>query len=158
MTRRYAMLFKEKKPNEYTKGREARAYRDTPHKAQAGSAQAGPPGAPAGTRADGRPGRAGGLAGGQVTRGPSKTGQGQEEPHGKGSTAPCGHKDEDQQTQPRAMGGESDTGAAHELQLNLGSLIPPLLCLQLVLISGHLLLLPPLTPDGPACWASGALV
>lgn len=88
-------------------GRQEHTETDTPHEAQAGSAQAGPPGAPAGTRTSGQPGRAGGLAGGQVTRGPSKTGQGQEEPHGKGSTAPRGHKDQDQQTQPRALGGES---------------------------------------------------
>lgn len=87
-------------------GRQEHTETDTHHEAQAGSARAGPPGAPAGTRADGGPGRAGGLGGGRVTRGPSQTGQGWEEPHGKGSMAPRGHKDQDQQTQPRALGGE----------------------------------------------------
>lgn len=45
------MLVKEKKPNEYTEGtgRQEQTETDTRHEAQAGSAQAGPPGAQAGT-------------------------------------------------------------------------------------------------------------
>lgn len=45
------MLVKEKKPNEYTEGtgRQEQTETDTRHKAQAGSAQAGQPGAQAGT-------------------------------------------------------------------------------------------------------------
>lgn len=44
------MLVKEKKPNEYTEGtgRQEQTETDTRHKAQAGSVQAGQPGAQAG--------------------------------------------------------------------------------------------------------------
>lgn len=102
------MLVKEKKPNEYTEGtgRQEQTETDTRHKAQAGSAQAGQPGAQAGTwwgwaasrREDRRP--RGSSQGDQARRDRAR-----EEPHGKGSMAPMETRP-DWQTQPQGWGGE----------------------------------------------------
>lgn len=121
----------------------------THHKAQAGSAQAGPPGARQG------PELMVGLGGQAALQGAGHEGT-EQDGTGLGGTvrsrAPRGHKDQDQQTQPRALGGEVGTRVAQELQLNLGSLSTPALCLPLGAYQGHLLCLLP-APDGPA-WAS----
>ena len=87
------MLVKEKKPNEYTEGtgRQEQTETDTRHKAQAGSAQAGQPGAQAGTwwgcaaGEDRRP--QGSLHCDQARR--DRAG---EEPRGKGSNGTHGDK------------------------------------------------------------------
>lgn len=71
------MLFKEKKPNEYTEGRRGEhTETDTHHKAQAGSAQAGHPGTQAGTWWRGAEGQAGSLGAAHAGNGPDGTGLG----------------------------------------------------------------------------------
>ena len=112
MTRRYAMLVKEKRPSEYTGGRRReQTETDTHHEAQAGSAQAGPPcpEGPGGGRA-GRAGRAGSR--GQLTLGLGKT---------RGTAWHLVGTRAKTSGQLRAPGRSTDTGVAYELKLNLCS-------------------------------------
>lgn len=91
------MLFKEKKPNEYTagRGRQEHTETDTHHKAQAGRAQAA---------AWWREPRARQAALGQLTLALGTTGQGWGGATRQGEHGILQRRDQDQQNQPRGPG------------------------------------------------------
>lgn len=146
MTRRYAMLVKEKKPNEYTEGRRRRAYGDR-HTPQGPSWQCRQ--GPGGGRAEGQ---AGSLGAAHTGNGQDGTGLGRN--HTVRGAWHLRRQDQDQQTQAQGPRRRADARTAYELQLETGPSSDPFSLQHGGRISVGLLF--PLS-NLPVCRALGAL-